>query len=202
MIHLPKQQAAELGEVGIRANCVCSGPVDTKLAMAVHSPENTRSLSRRDPPQPLRFRARNRVRYMLSRKRPCELWDRAGGCLLRQVRRYERRPACVERLTGDAWAHYEECTFLISLPRPPFAVLFPLPQCSSRTSTTTCVSAMTLLCQSNKSARRYHRQTISRRRCAPICENNVSALAISPSSRGSNQSVASPRISAIALLRA
>lgn len=39
MIHLPKQQAAELGEVGIRANCVCPGPVDTKLAMAVHSPE-------------------------------------------------------------------------------------------------------------------------------------------------------------------
>lgn len=42
----------------------------------------------------------------------------------------------------------------------PFAVLFRLPRCSSRTSTTTCVSAMTLLCQSNKSARRYHRQTI------------------------------------------
>ena len=39
IIHLTKQQAAELGEVGIRANCVCPGPVNTKLALAVHSPE-------------------------------------------------------------------------------------------------------------------------------------------------------------------
>ena len=36
---MTKQQAAELGEYGIRANCVCPGPVKTKLAMAVHSPE-------------------------------------------------------------------------------------------------------------------------------------------------------------------
>lgn len=39
VIHLTKQQAAELGEWGIRANCVAPGPVDTKLALAVHSPE-------------------------------------------------------------------------------------------------------------------------------------------------------------------
>lgn len=39
VIHLTKQQAAELGEFGIRANCVCPGPVGTKLALAVHSPE-------------------------------------------------------------------------------------------------------------------------------------------------------------------
>lgn len=39
VIHLTKQQAAELGEHGIRANCVCPGPVRTKLAMAVHTPE-------------------------------------------------------------------------------------------------------------------------------------------------------------------
>ncbi|QYK42103.1 MAG: SDR family oxidoreductase [Paracoccaceae bacterium] len=38
VIHLTRQQAAELGEFGIRANCVCPGPVRTKLAMAVHSP--------------------------------------------------------------------------------------------------------------------------------------------------------------------
>ncbi|POF33554.1 SDR family NAD(P)-dependent oxidoreductase [Roseibium marinum] len=38
VIHMTKQQAAELGEHGIRANCVCPGPVRTKLAMAVHSP--------------------------------------------------------------------------------------------------------------------------------------------------------------------
>ena len=37
LIHLTKQQAAELGEYGIRSNCVCPGPVKTKLAMAVHS---------------------------------------------------------------------------------------------------------------------------------------------------------------------
>ncbi len=39
VIHLTKQQAAELGEFGIRVNCVAPGPVRTKLAMAVHSPE-------------------------------------------------------------------------------------------------------------------------------------------------------------------
>ncbi len=37
VMHLTRQQAAELGEHGIRANCVCPGPVRTKLAMAVHS---------------------------------------------------------------------------------------------------------------------------------------------------------------------
>ncbi|WP_428927835.1 SDR family NAD(P)-dependent oxidoreductase [Marinibacterium sp. SX1] len=37
VIHMTQQQAAELGEYGIRANCVCPGPVRTKLAMAVHS---------------------------------------------------------------------------------------------------------------------------------------------------------------------
>jgi NAD(P)-dependent dehydrogenase (short-subunit alcohol dehydrogenase family) len=35
--HLTAQQAVELGEYGIRANCVCPGPVRTKLAMAVHT---------------------------------------------------------------------------------------------------------------------------------------------------------------------
>ncbi len=39
VIQLTKQQAAELGEYGIRANCVCPGPVKTKLSIAVHSPE-------------------------------------------------------------------------------------------------------------------------------------------------------------------
>ncbi|MBF9024521.1 SDR family oxidoreductase [Rhodobacterales bacterium HKCCD6035] len=38
VIHLTKQQAAELGEYGIRSNCVCPGPVRTKLSIAVHSP--------------------------------------------------------------------------------------------------------------------------------------------------------------------
>lgn len=37
VIQLTRQQAAELGEYGIRANSVCPGPVRTKLAMAVHS---------------------------------------------------------------------------------------------------------------------------------------------------------------------
>lgn len=39
VIQLTRQQAVELGEFGIRANCVAPGPVRTKLAMAVHSPE-------------------------------------------------------------------------------------------------------------------------------------------------------------------
>lgn len=37
VIQLTLQQAAELGEYGIRANVVAPGPVRTKLAMAVHS---------------------------------------------------------------------------------------------------------------------------------------------------------------------
>lgn len=39
VIHLTKQYAAELGELGIRVNCIAPGPVRTKLAMAVHAPE-------------------------------------------------------------------------------------------------------------------------------------------------------------------
>ena len=39
VIHLTKQQAVELGEFGIRCNCVAPGPVRTKLAMAVHTEE-------------------------------------------------------------------------------------------------------------------------------------------------------------------
>ncbi len=39
VIHLTKQQAAEMGEFGVRVNCICPGPVKTKLAMAVHSKE-------------------------------------------------------------------------------------------------------------------------------------------------------------------
>ncbi|MGB0508146.1 MAG: SDR family NAD(P)-dependent oxidoreductase [Pikeienuella sp.] len=39
VIQLTQQQAVELGEYGVRANCVAPGPVRTKLAMAVHSQE-------------------------------------------------------------------------------------------------------------------------------------------------------------------
>lgn len=39
VIQLSLQQAAELGEYGIRVNAVAPGPVATKLAMAVHSQE-------------------------------------------------------------------------------------------------------------------------------------------------------------------
>jgi NAD(P)-dependent dehydrogenase (short-subunit alcohol dehydrogenase family) len=38
VIQLTKQQAAELGAVGIRVNCVAPGPVDTAMAQAVHTP--------------------------------------------------------------------------------------------------------------------------------------------------------------------
>lgn len=39
VIHLTRQQAAELGEYGIRANCVAPGPVRTQMSMDVHSPD-------------------------------------------------------------------------------------------------------------------------------------------------------------------
>ena len=37
LIHLTKQQAIELGNVGIRVNAVAPGPVDTEMAKLVHS---------------------------------------------------------------------------------------------------------------------------------------------------------------------
>jgi meso-butanediol dehydrogenase/(S,S)-butanediol dehydrogenase/diacetyl reductase len=37
LIHLTKQQAAELGTVGIRVNCIAPGPVETAMAKQVHS---------------------------------------------------------------------------------------------------------------------------------------------------------------------
>ena len=37
VIHLTQQQAAELGQYGIRVNCVAPGPVWTKLASSVHT---------------------------------------------------------------------------------------------------------------------------------------------------------------------
>lgn len=37
LIHLTKQQAVELGTVGIRSNAVAPGPVDTEMAKLVHS---------------------------------------------------------------------------------------------------------------------------------------------------------------------
>lgn len=39
VMQLTQQQAVELGEYGVRANCVAPGPVRTKLAMAVHTQE-------------------------------------------------------------------------------------------------------------------------------------------------------------------
>ena len=36
---LTKQQAVEIGTMGIRVNAVCPGPVDTAMAMKVHTPE-------------------------------------------------------------------------------------------------------------------------------------------------------------------
>ena len=38
LIHLTKQQAVELGTVGIRVNAIAPGPVDTEMAKQVHTP--------------------------------------------------------------------------------------------------------------------------------------------------------------------
>jgi NAD(P)-dependent dehydrogenase (short-subunit alcohol dehydrogenase family) len=37
--HLTRQQAAELGNMGIRVNAVAPGPVDTAMAKQVHTPD-------------------------------------------------------------------------------------------------------------------------------------------------------------------
>jgi NAD(P)-dependent dehydrogenase (short-subunit alcohol dehydrogenase family) len=37
LIHLTRQQAIELGDAGIRVNCVAPGPVDTEMAKLVHT---------------------------------------------------------------------------------------------------------------------------------------------------------------------
>ena len=39
LMHLTKQQAAELGDIGIRVNAVAPGPVDTAMAKDVHTPD-------------------------------------------------------------------------------------------------------------------------------------------------------------------
>jgi NAD(P)-dependent dehydrogenase (short-subunit alcohol dehydrogenase family) len=39
LVHLTKQQAVELGTLGIRVNAVSPGPVDTAMAKQVHTPE-------------------------------------------------------------------------------------------------------------------------------------------------------------------
>lgn len=38
LMHLTKQQAVELAQLGIRVNAVAPGPVETAMAMAVHTP--------------------------------------------------------------------------------------------------------------------------------------------------------------------
>jgi len=39
ILHLTRQQACELGEIGIRVNAVAPGPVDTAMARQVHTPD-------------------------------------------------------------------------------------------------------------------------------------------------------------------
>jgi enoyl-[acyl-carrier-protein] reductase (NADH) len=53
--------AAELGTVGIRANCVAPGPVDTAMAKLVHTVKHPRRLPRHHSAEPLRHARGDRV---------------------------------------------------------------------------------------------------------------------------------------------
>lgn len=53
VIHLTRQQAAELGQQGIRANCVAPGPGRYQAGAGGPQPRNPRRLSRRNSPEPL-----------------------------------------------------------------------------------------------------------------------------------------------------
>ena len=92
VMHLTQQQAVELGEYGIRANCVAPGPVRTKLAMAVHTQE---IIDAYHDAIPLNRYGTEReigeaVYFLCSDKASC---DRPDPCRRRWFRRQRRGPA-------------------------------------------------------------------------------------------------------------
>jgi NAD(P)-dependent dehydrogenase (short-subunit alcohol dehydrogenase family) len=94
VIHLTKQQAAELGEFGIRANCVCPArPGQHETGTRGSFARNPRGLPRRDPAEPLRNRARDRRSDLLSCQRKSQLRYGSGRGLRRRIRVDRCRPA-------------------------------------------------------------------------------------------------------------
>ena len=93
LIHLTKQQAVELGDAGIRVNCVAPGPVETAMAQQVHSADIRTELSRRHSAESVRHggRDRRRRRVLVQRCRELHQWPDAGG--RRRVRRVGCRAA-------------------------------------------------------------------------------------------------------------
>jgi NAD(P)-dependent dehydrogenase (short-subunit alcohol dehydrogenase family) len=69
LIHLTKQQAAELGCQGIRVNAIAPGPVDTAMAKKVHSPEIRADYHDHIP----------LGRYGLETEIACAVWFLTGG---------------------------------------------------------------------------------------------------------------------------
>jgi hypothetical protein len=86
VMHLTKQQAAELGEYGIRVNCVCPGPVRTKLAMAVHSQAIIDAYHDAIPLESLWLGGRDRVGHNLPLLARSVLCHGAGDRRRRRVR--------------------------------------------------------------------------------------------------------------------
>ncbi len=97
LIHLTKQQAAELGDIGIRVNCIAPGPVDTAMAKLVHSAAIRRDYHDSIPLGPLRHAGRDCRRHRLPVQRRRQLHQRPVPGRGRRLRCRGHRPAQLAR---------------------------------------------------------------------------------------------------------